>query len=108
MTIADPETTDLTLFVRTSGEEVARWDRRRIVEALIRETGIDDVTAEAISREVEKQIVSSGIGLLTTALIRELVDAKLIERGLEKERRLHARLGFPLYDVRRLIFHQKM
>ena len=106
MTITDPETTDLTLFVRTSGEEVARWNRRRIVEALIRETGIDDVTAEAISREVERQIVSSGIGLLTTALIRELVDAKLIERGLEKERRLHARLGFPLYDVRRLIFHQ--
>jgi anaerobic ribonucleoside-triphosphate reductase len=106
MTITDPETTDLTLFVRTSGEEVARWNRRRIVEALIRETGIDDDTAEAISREVEKQIVSSGIGLLTTALIRELVDAKLIERGLEKERRLHARLGFPLYDVRRLIFHQ--
>jgi anaerobic ribonucleoside-triphosphate reductase len=106
MTIIDPETTDLTLFVRTSDEEVARWNRRRIVEALIRETGIDDVTAEAISREVEKQIVASGIGLLTTALIRELVDAKLIERGLEKERRLHARLGFPLYDVRRLIFHQ--
>jgi anaerobic ribonucleoside-triphosphate reductase len=106
MTIIDPETTDLTLFVRTSGEEVARWNRRRIVEALIRETGIDDITAEEISREVEKQIVASGIGLLTTALIRELVDAKLIERGLEKERRLHARLGFPLYDVRRLIFHQ--
>jgi anaerobic ribonucleoside-triphosphate reductase len=106
MTIIDPETTDLTLFVRTSGEEIARWNRRRIVEALIRETGIDEMTAEAISREVEKQIVASGIGLLTTALIRELVDAKLIERGLEKERRLHARLGFPLYDVRRLIFHQ--
>ncbi|OHE26313.1 MAG: anaerobic ribonucleoside-triphosphate reductase [Syntrophus sp. RIFOXYC2_FULL_54_9] len=106
MTIIDPETTDLTLFVRTSAEEVARWNRRRIVEALIRETGIDEITAEAISREVEKQIVASGIGLLTTALIRELVDAKLIERGLEKERRLHARLGFPLYDVRRLILHQ--
>ncbi len=55
---------------------------------------------------MEKQIVSSGIGLLTTALIRELVDAKLIERGLEQARRLHARLGFPLYDVRQLIFHQ--
>ena len=101
-----PETTDLTLFVRTSGEEVARWDRRRIVDALIREAMIDETTAEAISREVEKQIVSSGIGLLTTALIRELVDAKLIERGLEQARRLHARLGFPLYDVRQLICHQ--
>jgi anaerobic ribonucleoside-triphosphate reductase len=104
--ITDPETTDITLFVRTSGEEVARWNRRRIVEALIREAGIDEETAEAISREVEKQIVSSGISLLTTALIRELVDAKLIERGLEQARRLHARLGFPLYDVRQLIFHQ--
>jgi len=102
----NPETTDITLFVRTSGEEAVRWNRRRIVEALIREAGIDEETAEAISREVEKQIVSSGISLLTTALIRELVDAKLIERGLEQARRLHARLGFPLYDVRQLIFHQ--
>jgi len=102
----DPETTDITLFVRTSGEEVARWNRQRIVEALIREAMIDETTAEAISREVEKQIVSSGISLLTTALIRELVDAKLIERGLEQARRLHARLGFPLYDVRQLIRHQ--
>ncbi len=100
------ETTDLTLFVRTSGEEVARWNRLRIVEALIREAEIDEATAEAISREVEKQIVASGIGLLTSALIRELVDAKLIERGLEQARRLHARLGFPRYDVRQLILHQ--
>jgi ribonucleoside-triphosphate reductase len=100
------ETTDLTLFVRTSGEEIARWDRRRIVEALIREAAIDESTAEAISREVEKQIVASGIGLLTTALVRELVDAKLIERGMEQARRLHARLGFPRYDVRQLILHQ--
>ncbi|MDA8125710.1 MAG: anaerobic ribonucleoside-triphosphate reductase [Deltaproteobacteria bacterium] len=102
----DSETTDLTLFVQTSGEEVARWNRRRIVEALIRETGIAEETAEEISKEVEKQIVASGISLLTTALIRELVDAKLIERGLEQARRMHARLGFPLYDVRQLIFHQ--
>jgi len=40
-------------------------------------------------------------------LIRELVDAKLIERGMEKERRMHARLGFSLYDVEQLIFHRK-
>jgi len=80
--IPPPDTTDITLFVRTSGEDIVRWDRRRIVEALIRETGVDADTAEAISRDVEKQIVASGISLLTTPLIRELVDAKLIERGL--------------------------
>jgi anaerobic ribonucleoside-triphosphate reductase len=100
------ETTDLTLFVRTSGEETAPWNRQRIVDALMREAGIDYQLAAEISKEVEKQIVSSGIGLLTTALVRELVNARLIERGMEKERRLHGRLGFPLYDVRQLILHQ--
>ncbi|MBN1474056.1 MAG: anaerobic ribonucleoside-triphosphate reductase [Syntrophaceae bacterium] len=100
------ETTDITLFVRTSAEEIAPWSRQRIVDALVREADIDYQLAVEISEEVEKQIVSSGIGLLTTALIRELVNARLIERGLEKERRLHGRLGFPLYDVRQLILHQ--
>jgi ribonucleoside-triphosphate reductase len=100
------ETTDLTLFVRTTGEENILWDRQRIVDALIREADIDDPVAEKISKEVEKQIIASGISVLTTALIRELVNVRLIEMGLEKERRLHGRLGFPLYDVRQLILHQ--
>ena len=89
-----------------SGEEIARWNRQRIVDALVREADIDCNLASEISKEVEKQIFSSSIGVLTTALIRELVNARLIERGLEKERRLHGRLGFPLYDVRQLILHQ--
>ena len=104
--MANDETTDITLFVKTSGEDIARWNRQKIVDALIRETNIDVNTAEAISREVEKQIISSGISLLTTPLIRELVDAKLIERGLEQARKMHALLGFPIYDVRELILHQ--
>ncbi len=99
------ETTDLTLFVRTSGEEIILWDRQRIVDALVREADIDREVATEISKDVEKQIVVSGIGVLTTALIRELVNVRLIEKGLEKERRLHGRLGFPLYDVRQLILH---
>ncbi len=100
------ETTDITLFVKTSGEDIARWNRQKIIDALIRETNVDIDTADAISREVEKQIISSGIGVLTTPLIRELVDAKLIERGLEQARKMHALLGFPLYDVRQLILLQ--
>ena len=104
--IITEETTDITLFVKTSKEDAARWNRQRIVDALIRETDIDIETAEVISREVEKQIISAGISLLTTALIRELVNAKLIERGLDRASRMHALLGFPIYDVRSLILHQ--
>ncbi|HOJ51286.1 MAG TPA: anaerobic ribonucleoside-triphosphate reductase [Syntrophales bacterium] len=99
------ETTDLTLFVRRTEEEIAEWDRGRIVDALVRETGIGRETAEEISREVEKQIFSSGVSLLTSQLIRELVNAKLIERGLEEAVRRHARLGLPLYDVENFILH---
>ncbi len=100
------ETTDITLFVRTSKEEIARWDRQRIVDALLRETTIEPATAEAVSREVEKQIISSGISLLTSSLVREIVDVRLIERGLEKVGRMHARIGFPLYDVSQLILRE--
>jgi anaerobic ribonucleoside-triphosphate reductase len=99
----DKEATDITLFVRTSNEEVVEWDRRRIVNALVLEAGVDLKTAEEISKEVEKQIFSSGIGTLTAPLIRELVNAKLIERGCEEARRMHTRLGFPLYDIGQLI-----
>jgi len=42
------ETTDLTLFVRTTGEEIVLWDRQRIVDALVREADIDDDVAGQI------------------------------------------------------------
>jgi len=100
------ETTDLTLFVRTSGEDINDWNRRKIVDALIREAEVDPDTAEEISRDVEGQIASSGIDILTASLIRELVDAKLIERGMKKATKLHARLGFPLYDVGQLMLYR--
>ncbi len=99
------ETTDLALFVRTSSETISDWNRQRIVDALLRETNIKQEVAEKISREVEEQIISSKISLVTAPLIRELVDAKLIEYGLEEARKKHTRLGVPLYDVDQLILH---
>ena len=101
----DKETTDLALFVRTSNEDLVSWDRRRIVNALVRETFVDPDTAEAISKEVEEFIFSTKISMITAPLIRELVDSKLIERGLEKARIMHTRLGVPLYDVDQMIVH---
>lgn len=97
------ETTDMALFVRTSSEAMDGWDRSRIVDALLRETFIDEGTADTISLEVENDIKRSGIKVITAPLVREMVNAKLLERGLEGARRLHTRLGVPLYDVDQLI-----
>jgi len=99
------ETTDMALFVRTSDEAMLGWDRQRIVDALMRETYVDFDTAKEIAREVEDLIASSKIKMITAPLIRELVDTKLVERGLEQARKMHTRLGMPLYDVDQLILH---
>jgi anaerobic ribonucleoside-triphosphate reductase len=99
------DTTDMALFVRSSAEDMRGWDRRKIVDALLRETDIDHDTAESVSLEVEDLVRHSRIKVITAPLIRELVDAKLIERGLEDARRMHTRLGVPLYDVEQLIMH---
>ena len=99
------ETTDLTLFVRTSDEDLSGWNRKKIVEALIRETDIDLKTSEEISSEVQEIIASTKIKYVTAPLIRELVNSKLIERGHEDARKKHTRLGVPWYDVDKLILH---
>ena len=102
--VAD-ETTDMALFVRTSDEDMSFWNRQRIVDALVKETSLDPAIAEEISKEVQDQIVASKISLITAPLIRELVNAQLIARGLEKARKMHTRLGVPLYDVDQFILH---
>ena len=99
------ETTDMALFVRTSDESMLGWNRQRIVDALVRETYVDMDTANEIAREVEDLLATSKIRMITAPLIRELVDAKLIERGLEQARKMHTRLGMPIYDVDQLILH---
>ena len=98
------DSTDVTLFVRTSDEEILKWDKQRIYDTLIRETDIHSDAAMIIATEVEKMISNLSIDVLTAPLIRELTNAKLVEYGLERIRRQHTRLGVPLYDVRNIIF----
>jgi ribonucleoside-triphosphate reductase len=101
----DTDSTDVALFVRTSDEEIQKWDKKRIYETLIRETDIHSDAAIIIATEVEKMIKKLNIEFLTAPLIRELTNAKLVEYGLERIRRQHTRLGVPLYDVKTMIFN---
>lgn len=100
------EATDLSVFVRTSTDDIVCWDKEKIVEALARETGLNEAIAGIIAIEVEKQIKTMAVKSITAPLIRELVDVKLLEYGLEDARRKHTRLGVPVYDVKRIIAHK--
>jgi len=96
------ETTDSALFVRTSADGMADFSgsassrhscaRRSSMPG----RGNDRPRGRGADR-------AFGIRTLTAPLIRELVDARLLEHGLEGARRLHTRLGMPLYDVEQLL-----
>ncbi len=98
------ETTDTNLFVRTA-DEMESWDSAKITAALLRETLLDSFTAETISKEVEREVKDAGIVATSSPLIRELVNAKLVEGGYHEARAMHTRLGMPIYDVDSLILH---
>jgi len=101
--VVNEDSTDIALFVRSSQDDMLGWNRQRIVDALLRETFVDRDTAEKISKDIELTIQAGKVKTITGPLIREMVNAKLLEMGLEEARRMHTRLGVPLYDVDQLL-----
>jgi ribonucleoside-triphosphate reductase len=99
----ESEWTEADWLVRRSDEHLAQFDVQRIADALVRESKITPEIAHLISLEVKAQIQRLGIQELTAPLIRGLVDAKLLERGLMAAHRAHARLGVPMYDADQII-----
>jgi len=93
---------DIKISVVRSDENLTDWDREKIISALLKETGLSRNIAEIIVNEVEEEVITSKLNILTSAIIRELVNAKLIQYGFEKEREKHSRLGIPTYDVEQI------
>lgn len=97
------ETTDYALFVRTSDDDYVAWDRQRIIKALIDETPIVKDIAEKIALEAEDTILNSDIKVLTSDIIREIVNGKLLEHGYEDIRLSHSRVGLSMNDLEKII-----
>lgn len=97
------ESTEIGLFVRTSDEEIKKWNKEKIYEALLRETDISTDAAAVVAKEVEKMVSKMDVEYITAPLIRELTNAKLMEYGLEGIRKQHTRLGTPIFDAREII-----
>ncbi|MCX6695489.1 MAG: ATP cone domain-containing protein [Candidatus Altiarchaeota archaeon] len=89
--------------VRTSRASLDRFDSSRIVTSLVEETKVDPSFANSIAREVEKELGRMKLNYVTAPLIREIVNVKLLEHGMESVRARYTRLGMPIYDVRKLI-----
>jgi len=90
-------------FVRTTEGWIEKWDREKIVESLVRETGIEEKAAQSVSKSVEKHLQNLNLDFVSAPLMREMVNVNLLERGLEAARAKYTRLGLPVYDVARLL-----
>lgn len=91
------------IFVQTSSQTYERFDRFRITESIVKETGLDEQEADRIAFETEKFIKTANLEYISAPLIREIVNVKLLENGYEKERNLYTRIGMPVYDLTTLI-----
>lgn len=98
------ESTDLALMVDAlAQEESSPWDASRIRDALIIETGVDPATAEGIALEVEEELLRLERSHVTTTIIREMVNVKLFQRGLEAKLADHSRIGLPVHDLEKMM-----
>ncbi len=97
------EIRDLTMQVRTTSEEIGSWDNCYIIKSLKQETGLTDGLLKEVAEKVERKVRRLKIKRITGALVRALVGAELLNRGLQREYRKYRRLGLPIYDVGNVI-----
>ncbi len=91
------------LYVRTSRLAIEEFHRNKIARSLVVEAGVPQEIADEIAAEAEDRLVRLKTVYLTAPLIREFVNAILIEKKLGEYRHKLTRLGMPVYDVAQLI-----
>ncbi len=91
------------MVVRTSRLAMEEFDRSKIVDSLVREADVPTDLAQKIARETEGRLSEFKTKYVTGPLIREFVNAVLVEKGLEEYRHKLTRLGLPVHDVTQLI-----
>ncbi len=87
---------------RTEGDVVA-FDTAKIEQSLMRETDLDQRTADRITELVVRRIISSGIKFLSGPHIREIVCSILSEQHYVEERKIYTRIGMPLMDYEEIL-----
>lgn len=91
------------LKVRTSRDKIESFDLNKIANTLVQETGASQELAFEVASEVWKELKKLNVEYLTSPMIREIVNTKLVEHGLEDLRGKYTRLGIPVYNITNLI-----
>ena len=91
------------LYVRTSHQTMEEFNANKILQSLVKEAGMPVELAQKITSETESRLYKFQTQYLTAPLIREIVNALLVEHSMEEYRHKLTRLGMPIYDVTALL-----
>jgi anaerobic ribonucleoside-triphosphate reductase len=91
-----------TIMIRTSKYSKEPFNIKKIEEYLIKEGNVEKFLANKIALEVQTRLSKANIEYLTAPLVREYVNAVLLENGLEEIRHKLTRLGTPPFEVSKL------
>ncbi|MFQ6105763.1 MAG: anaerobic ribonucleoside-triphosphate reductase, partial [Candidatus Hydrothermarchaeaceae archaeon] len=92
-----------SMQVRTSRNTIEPFDRKKIAASLVKETGLPREIGDTIAKESEAELRRLKLDFISSPLIREIVNVKLLEHGFEEARGKYTRLGMPIYDAANLI-----
>ena len=87
------------MLVRTSHLTVEEFDANKIANSLIKEAKVPAELAQKAAKEAEKRLLKSKTKYLTAALIREVVNGILVEKGFDDYRHKLTRVGMPIHEV---------
>jgi len=87
------------IMIRTSKYSKEPFNANKIEDYLIKEGQLEKFLAIQISKEVKERLSKANISYLTTPLMREYINAILLENGLEEIRHKLTRLGTPPFEA---------
>ena len=91
-----------TVMIRTSKYSKEPFDTTKIEDYLVKEGQVEKFLAKQLAKEVEERLSKTNIEYLTTPLMREYINAILLENGQEDIRHKLTRLGTPPFEVFKL------
>ncbi len=91
------------MLVRTSHFTLEAFDANKITNSLIKEAKVPVELAKKAAKEAEKRLRKSKTKYLTAPLVREVVNAILVEKGFDDYRHKLTRLGMPVHEVTTLM-----
>ncbi len=83
------DVTDASLLLVESSSQTVNlpWDRKRIVKQILDKTDLSVELAINVAKSVENRIINGDMSIISTSLIRELVNNELMERGFSQQLR---------------------